>query len=1518
MPKAKLAVRGIHVWFGKHLHSAKDNADASRQFQEWIDDNNFGASDLGSRDGNIYVDGKLSAHVSYNGRVWDAAGKEIIASRKAGADLMHSDNDLGMKLEPAVGEAHIDGPEAGPSNDELHENAIDLNGGSPTFDGDMKSPERQNVNAIREALETQVEMEVGKAQPLDAKILTPNGWLRMGDIKVGDKVIGSFGKPTVVEGAYPQGIKEVFRVVFDDGAQTECCEDHLWQVNSPVRKWRKQAARVLPLKNIRKNLKHKNGNRQHFIPLTAPIEFAPLDLPINPYTLGALLGDGSMKYGYVGLTDFEGDVVSAVAKELPEGVFVKAVAANGSCVRGEYRVISTVARNFNPLRRELSKLGLVGCGADDKFIPDVYFHASVEQRLLLLRGLLDTDGSVAKSNGVVEFGSNSRLLAVGVVELVRSLGGCGYLHSGLSASGKTRWRVVISLPNEIIPFTVLRKAGLTGKRTKYFPVRSIETVEYAGMKECQCIKVSAPDGLYVTDDYIVTHNSINQKQEETARQEVAQDDRMMHPEGAGVKAVEAKPGTQIVINIASKTAADPLLESSGQALPDTVDPLLDKDQDLQSYGYAPQESQTSKINSLQAQHAEILKKYDYTMFSSKPDGTQFWKSPVGTIATLYPNGSWAHSGGDTIKGTEGRPLEDRLLKYHHKMVPAVASKTAAVSPELKKKLHPQRFPGMSGKMVAIVGFILDEVFTDPHITEMAVTSDGVVLASRSDDLGMNDMIGSEVDLSNNWKRLCEAAGLDQNEMKEAARLFRSKIENHRTRTGPNRGDSQEPEHDPRAWSGTGTASAEKDASEMLSYGRYACPDCGTQIEETMVGRAHPQAPMGHCPKCGGGAKRLVKIKTSVEAEPIGGENDSKITSGHGGGMFGGTDLTGPKFHVGFVFKGFHREASFSSFEEADKFIKGASKKFGKTAGDWTMKCPHCGKTASKNKPQDNYKCPGCGWNSVQAKKARHEYEIESYVGEPNLFYVHHLDGTGADVIDEEEMTEQDALALAAKMNGGMMRQYAAAGTGIPDPAKRELILEILKTKNLTTGEIEKRLGGGTYTMMALPILKELAKEGLVKHKQMRWYLKTARPLTDPVPLPDWVYERAGWKNVGGHWTDVEGKGFPQQLLDEAEGDTSGSVVKDVPWQRTMGSLTVRVKMATNMPQKGTPEWHEFQIAVKSMKMPDAMLGVMGGPSKKDAQEILAKYGYRWDESEYGVKPLEGGVYLASKKAGDGMAKTEEQLEKEAGFNFFFPGQVLKEFYPEIQHEIVDYPNATNQPMSGAGSPDIVGDAGHELEGMLDDALDTTVVEMIQLPADIEGPMAMAAADYSSTSPAGGMGIGRDGKPEVLEGVPLRKENDIRGEMFTDEFYGQYESVPGAAMAIASMKVAAGDEVVQFSKFLKLVCAEIAATMVGIFKITQRPLLDKVPGVGEIHLDQIEQGQQAMPQGQTTQGGRVKYLMDKLNDGDIKAAINEAWAQSAVWHEGADGGFVYEVFVRPETIDTDQMVMKYKFVCGTKE
>jgi len=855
------------------------------------------------------------------------------------------------------------------------------------------------------------------------------------------------------------------------------------------------------------------------------------------------------------------------------------------------------------------------------------------------------------------------------------------------------------------------------------------------------------------------------------------------------------------------------------------------------------------------------------------------------------------------------------------------------------------------------------------------------------------------------------------------------------------------------------------------------------------------------------------------AEGIGGENQSGATNDSAGGMFGGSDLEGPSFHVGFDFRGSRREASFTSLSEAHKFTKAASEKFGKLAGNWTMKCPQCGGQASKSKPEDSYRC-GCGWDSHTAvgehetspktgKKAsvKKAKEIKQVAPDPafveamvNAVLIDHgaramelqiplarlvsiiktkikkivRKGVATISIYVPENDTEYVMQLPAdqaeqgnyKFNPGMDPATGLPKKGSADPAKRNLVLELLKGgRRLSTGEIEKALGGGKYTNNAYPVLTELAKEGLVAHKQMRWSLKSAAidDEGNAVEKPTKSYTDVGKDNreaVGkfafnkkafsvqtrvseGHplageaglktivdqlnvqLAELKKKNpqgfmdsFEQQLetrmldiakkhgvqmdhtpeddtytfYDQAGASTKGQKHEDLKGinphtgdparpesfdHHQQGADKTAYPRKKQMPTKAEAELGrqalrleldaKNQGAVGIAWAKEGLFGVHNADASHPQEEVrrLVKeaissganpqimfmeqkdadateclichelFAQPSDEEEdwtrnYDVerdhKSYTGSLKTAtihiqdgSKNAGDGMAKTVE-VDKEAGFNFFFPGQVLKEFYPEVQHEIVDYPNANNQPM-GLESPEIVGDGGHELEGVLDEALNPSVIEMIQLPADISDvePLAMAAADYSSTSPAGGMGIGRDGKPEVLEGAPLRKENDIRGYMFTDEFYGQYEGIPGAAMAVASKTAAEGDEKKQFSIFLKKVCGEIAATMVAAFKVTSRPLLDKVPGIGELQLDQIEQGTNAAAvPGQTTQGGRVKYLMGKLNDGDIKQAINDAWAQAAVWNDNAEGGFVYEVFVRPETIDTDSLLMKYKFIAGTRE
>ena len=157
-------------------------------------------------------------------------------------------------------------------------------------------------------------------------------------------------------------------------------------------------------------------------------------------------------------------------------------------------------------------------------------------------------------------------------------------------------------------------------------------------------------------------------------------------------------------------------------------------------------------------------------------------------------------GGEGALCQKGEVSNTRGEELPSANTPANHSKHAAASPELKEKLHPRKVGG-SGKWAAVVGYILDEVYTDPSITEMAVTSDGHVMAAASNDLGMNEILGSETDLQNNWKRYLQAAQLTPEEINQANALFREKITNYRT--GP-----EEPEQEQRpAMSGHGTASA---------------------------------------------------------------------------------------------------------------------------------------------------------------------------------------------------------------------------------------------------------------------------------------------------------------------------------------------------------------------------------------------------------------------------------------------------------------------------------------------------------------------------------------------------------------------------------------------------------------------------------------------------------------------------------------------------------------------------------------
>jgi superfamily II DNA or RNA helicase len=356
------------------------------------------------------------------------------------------------------------------------------------------------------------DMGTGKAIPLFWPVLTPTGWRRFGDLRIGDAVMGRDGVPHNVVGVFPQGVLPSFRVRFSDGTTITCSDDHLWAVNSAVRKKRGLPERVLTTREIRERLVDAAGNARHYIPIAGPMHFESVEeLPIDAYTLGCLIGDGSLKRrAQLELTTADEEIVSSVAALLPTGTELVHRKSY------QYAVRPSVRGSSNVVADALDELGLLGYGSHEKFVPMRYKFASISNRLAMLQGLMDTDGTVDHRTGCAEFTTTSDRLAQDVEFLVRSLGGVArttyeaepkYRHNGEARIGKPAWRVGVGLPPEYLPFRLERKLARFKPRTKYQPARAIVSIEPEGEAEMMCIAVDAPDKLYVMHDFIVTHNT---------------------------------------------------------------------------------------------------------------------------------------------------------------------------------------------------------------------------------------------------------------------------------------------------------------------------------------------------------------------------------------------------------------------------------------------------------------------------------------------------------------------------------------------------------------------------------------------------------------------------------------------------------------------------------------------------------------------------------------------------------------------------------------------------------------------------------------------------------------------------------------------------------------------------------------------------------------------------------------------------------------------------------------------------
>lgn len=342
------------------------------------------------------------------------------------------------------------------------------------------------------------DMGLGKQHPIDTKVLTPSGWREIGTLVPGDMVIGSDGKPTRVMGVYPQGVRENYRVAMSDGSSVEAGDEHLWTV-----RYRKAGRAWTELVVTTEQLRTRtvvNGvdlskTRLSLPMLSGPVRFdAQDDLPLPGYLIGAAIANGSTR-GTMRIACHREDADHVVSRL---GVPI-----------GSVRVYDNTAQISIPgVRTQTRALGLDTLSRE-KRIPRVIFTAAPEDRIAVLHGMMDGDGSITETRNRVTYHTTSVGLADDVVELVEGLGGIASVRRYARKDGRPDdYQVRMRLPDWVSPFTLPRKAEHYQPGSHARPSRTIKEVIYSRDAESVCIAVESADQLYITEHCILTHNTL--------------------------------------------------------------------------------------------------------------------------------------------------------------------------------------------------------------------------------------------------------------------------------------------------------------------------------------------------------------------------------------------------------------------------------------------------------------------------------------------------------------------------------------------------------------------------------------------------------------------------------------------------------------------------------------------------------------------------------------------------------------------------------------------------------------------------------------------------------------------------------------------------------------------------------------------------------------------------------------------------------------------------------------------------
>ena len=365
-------------------------------------------------------------------------------------------------------------------------------------------------------------------QPHSSLILAKDGWTTMGEVEIGDEIRNPDGDVCKVVDKSNNGIKQIYKVVLDDDTEIECGEFHLWEVykngsKKPIVTTTKELINsglykeYLSRGKTRKEYKYRINNIQ-------AIKYEKQNLPIHPYVLGVLLGDGSFSGSQVGFTTYDEDIANRVF-DLLGSEYEEGYTRAADDIKISYNInyknrfdeknshYENSQYGCNPLLRELDRLKLKGLTGRYKFIPEEYKYSSIEDRISLIQGLMDSDGFINEVGRDLNFTTTSKLLANDVWIVLKELG----LSSSISTKENEHglfYRVRISGNISIPLFYTFRKKkrlelrNKEGKRKSFKSNRRIvDIIKLDKFEECSCIMVDHSNHLYITNGYTITHNS---------------------------------------------------------------------------------------------------------------------------------------------------------------------------------------------------------------------------------------------------------------------------------------------------------------------------------------------------------------------------------------------------------------------------------------------------------------------------------------------------------------------------------------------------------------------------------------------------------------------------------------------------------------------------------------------------------------------------------------------------------------------------------------------------------------------------------------------------------------------------------------------------------------------------------------------------------------------------------------------------------------------------------------------------